>query len=260
MTGEFSGKQPHLLTPSPPPPLTFIQTFLSPCYLPGTVLSISHVWHHLILTKPGEVSSIVPVVQKRNVQTEELAWEPRWTLNHLFLPPTPVLCGSLCQVSLRTRPLPPGAAHLGPCSSRHRTSAGMRTQADRRHARTGSCARGPVVFFWFRASMLWGTWRPSSYLGGPLSTEKCSNVWKNDLILSKSNIRRTELLMEMSRFDKPTWQTLFIEMVALGCYLGQSDVSGKISYLLPSHCFSAPFLKTSSICLTLQRNKIKESY
>ena len=40
----------------------------------------------------------VPVVQKRNVQMEELAWEPRWTLNHLFLPPMPVPCRSLCQV------------------------------------------------------------------------------------------------------------------------------------------------------------------
>lgn len=168
--------------------------------------------------------------------------------------------GHCARQALRTRPLPPGAAHLGPCSSRHRTSAGMWTRVDRSHARTDSCARGPVVFFWFRASTLWGTWRPSSYLGGPLWTEKCSNVWKKWPHSQQIDIRRTELLMEMSRFDKPTWQTLFIEMVALGCYLGQSDESGKVSYLLPSHCFSAPFLKTSSICLTLERNKIKESY
>ena len=45
--------------------------------MPGTVLSISHELHHLILTKPCEVDAIMPILQKRNVQTEELALEPR---------------------------------------------------------------------------------------------------------------------------------------------------------------------------------------
>ena len=66
MTGEISGKQPHLLIPSPPPPPppTFSQTFLSPGCLPGAVLSISHEQHHFTLTKAGEVGAIVPVVHR----------------------------------------------------------------------------------------------------------------------------------------------------------------------------------------------------
>lgn len=114
---------PH---PPPPPPLTFIQTFLSPCYLPGTVLSISHVWHHLILTKPGEVSS-VPVVQRGTCRRR--SWRrPGWTLNHTVPASHASSLQSLCQVSLRTRPLLLGQP-LGPLQLRHRTSAGMRTQS-----------------------------------------------------------------------------------------------------------------------------------
>lgn len=96
--------------------LTFTQTLLSPCYVPGLVLSISHELCHFILTKLGEGDASVPISQRRNVQVEELALEPGINLNsshHLFLPPVPVPCWSLCQVGLRPCPLPPGAAHLG---------------------------------------------------------------------------------------------------------------------------------------------------
>lgn len=97
--------------------LTFTQTLLSPCYVPDLVLSISHELCHFILTKLGEGDASVPISQRRNVQVEELALEPGVNLNsshHLFLPPVPVPCWSLCQVGLRPCPLPPWApAALG---------------------------------------------------------------------------------------------------------------------------------------------------
>ena len=186
--------------------------------------------------------------------------------------------GHCARWALRTWPLPPGAAHLGPCSSRHRTSAGMGTRVARSHGRTGICASGPVGFFWFRASTLWGTWRrPSSYLGGPPSNEKCSNMWKKTSFSANwtseelnflwrcpdlTHLLGKHCLLRWGTGEPGELPSMGLHRVghdwsdlaaaaALGCYLGQRDVSGKVSYLLPSHCFSVPFLKTSSMRLTL---------
>lgn len=151
--------------------LTFTQTLLSPCYVPDLVLSISHELCHFILTKLGEGDASVPISQRRNVQVEELALEPGINLNsshHLFLPPVPVPCWLLCQVGLRPCPLPPGAAHLGTCSSRHSTSAGG-TRMDLGHTATGRGVGGSLGFFWIQASNLCRTQR-SSCLGAHLQS------------------------------------------------------------------------------------------
>ena len=110
----------------------------------------------------------------------------------------------------------------------------MGTRVDHGHTGTGTCVGGPLGFFWFRASTLWGMRRrPSSCLGAHPQSRSNLTCEKDGPILSKVNIRRSELLTETYRLDKPACQTLFIETVWLGGYLGQTDVSGKVSYAPP---------------------------
>lgn len=204
---------------------------------------------------------LCPGVQKRNVQTEELArGNPGEHLTTCSCLPTP----SSLRVTVPGEPEDPAPSSwgspLGPLQLQAPHIGRNANTSDRRHARTGSCARAP----WSSSGsghLCFGGHEDLAHIWGahsqPRSALTCEKWPHSQQIEHQKNwnfygdVQMTNLL----------GKHCLLRWWPLGAIWGKAMYQGRFLFLPPSlSLLLSPFLKTSSICLTLQRNKIKESY
>lgn len=163
----------------------------------------------------------------------------------------PVPCWSSCPEGLRAQAFPPGAAPVGARRSGHSTSAGIGTRVERCHTETVTCVAA------LGSLLVQGLCPPQharkdrAHIRGCLpSVEQHSTVGKGGLILSRANIggSRNFLQGRMGLTKLLCRRNELLGLWGLGRLFGTKGCTSEAGFL-------APFMRMSSTCLILWRNK-----